>query len=248
MIYKDKVKDQDEEKDVIFGRGISQLIHDIRNPLNIIIGFSSIIQIDESINEEVRVYLKKILQSGMAIEQLLSNIDYFMMDKKDIEETSINIKDEIDLFLKSKVDLISEKQIWFNVENSNLSEDFSIVFSPEIFTRILENLFLFSSKAFRSTNTKEIIVSYNAKGSDFYLLYVDSSDLVNLDGEYFTFNEVLQTKRGLGPKFIEQYVKLYNGTISYNKNRDLQKNLESIGITTDIKNYNGFIIKIPFGN
>ena len=81
-----------EDKEKMFGKAIPQIIHDIRNPLNIIIGFSSILQLDDSINEEVRSYLKNIILSGMHIEQLLSNIDYFMMDTLDLPIVKVNLK------------------------------------------------------------------------------------------------------------------------------------------------------------
>ena len=50
-----------KDKEKIFGKAIPQLIHDIRNPLNIVIGFSSILQIDETINDEIRSYIQNIL-------------------------------------------------------------------------------------------------------------------------------------------------------------------------------------------
>ena len=43
-----------------FGKAMPQIIHDIRNPLNIIIGFSSIMQIDDTISQENAQYLQKI--------------------------------------------------------------------------------------------------------------------------------------------------------------------------------------------
>ena len=52
-----------KDKEKIFGKAIPQLIHDIRNPLNIVIGFSSILQIDETINDEIRSYIQNILYS-----------------------------------------------------------------------------------------------------------------------------------------------------------------------------------------
>jgi len=236
---------ENKDREEIFGKGISQLIHDIRNPLNIIIGFSSIVQIDETVNDEIRTYLKKIFQSGMAIEQLLSNIDYYMMERYDLEETTIDVEEEANIFLKSKADIINEKQVIVNI---NYNDKILIKFSPEIFNRIFENLFLFSSKAFRTSKIKEVIVFFKQIDNFFYMVYVDSSDFVLINGDFFTFNEVLDSKRGLGPKFIERFVNIYNGNIYYLKNRDLNKKLEEFGLSFNVKNYNGFIIKIPTNN
>ena len=70
-----------KDKEKIFGKAIPQLIHDIRNPLNIVIGFSSILQIDETINDEIRSYIQNILYSSFKIEELLSNIDNYFLDE-----------------------------------------------------------------------------------------------------------------------------------------------------------------------
>ena len=100
-----------EDKEKMFGKAIPQIIHDIRNPLNIIIGFSSILQLDDSINEEVRSYLKNIILSGMHIEQLLSNIDYFMMDTLDLPIVKVNLKKEYSIFLSQHIDNINKHVI-----------------------------------------------------------------------------------------------------------------------------------------
>ena len=57
-----------------FGKAMPQIIHDIRNPLNIIIGFSSIMQIDDTISQENAQYLQKIslLPIGITKSSLIS--------------------------------------------------------------------------------------------------------------------------------------------------------------------------------
>ena len=83
--------DTKEDKDKIFGKAIPQIIQDIRNPLNIVIGFSSILQIDETINTEIRSYLHNILYSSFKIEDLLSNIDNYFLDLCRVVKLFINL-------------------------------------------------------------------------------------------------------------------------------------------------------------
>ena len=70
----------DSKYKTLFGDAMPQVVHDIRNPLNIIIGYSSILQMDSSLSEESRQYIQKVYQSGLAIEDLLSDIDFFDLD------------------------------------------------------------------------------------------------------------------------------------------------------------------------
>ncbi|OHD18636.1 MAG: hypothetical protein A2086_17035 [Spirochaetes bacterium GWD1_27_9] len=236
------MNDNNKECDNIFGKAIPQLIHDIRNPLNIIIGFSSIIQIDETVNDEIRTYLKKIFQSGMFIEELLSNIDFYMMEKLDLEETKFNVFQETNNFLKLKNEIIAEKGIIIN-QISDKDKDIDIRFSLELFRRILDNLFLFSQKGFKSSKLKEIQIVYKKEDKNFIIFYSDSSEPVFIEGDYFSFEDVLKTKRGLGPQFIEKYVEDYNGEVYYKTSKNWHAVLEDNNLTSQLNH--GFIIKLP---
>ena len=228
----------DKKNDDVFGKAIPQLIHDIRNPLNIIIGFSSILQIDETVNDEVRNYLKKIYHSGMFIEQLLSNIDYFSMDKKDIEVKTFDINSEIDNFFKSKTEIIADKKIIVNIINKNNIE---IDFSTELLTKILENLFLFSMKGFKSSKNKEIFVIVKSVNNKLILYYSDSSENITINSDYFTFEEVIKAKRSLCPIFIKKYISLFDGDIKYYYLKNWVEKINDIKINTN----HGFIIEMP---
>jgi light-regulated signal transduction histidine kinase (bacteriophytochrome) len=196
----------------IFGKAISQLIHDIRNPLNIIIGFSQMIQIDENINPEIRNYVKKIFQSGMFIEELLTNIDYYVIEKSELEESEISIEDEIVQILSNKTESFAEKKITVDYQ---INENRSFKFSQILFRKVIENLFLFSMKGFKSSHIKKIIFRIMTKPGFFEIYYSDTSEPVDIKTGYFSFDEVLKAKRGLGPTFVEKYLQLYQGSIQY---------------------------------
>lgn len=235
-----KVKENSDFE--IFGKAIPQLIHDIRNPLNIIIGFSSIIQMEESLNDETKNYIKKIYQAGLSIEQMLSNIDIYIMGTDELQKDYFNIKEEIETFINTKNDIISEKNIY--IRNINIP-DLRINFSPELFKRILENIFYFSLKGFRNSKIKEMFIyikKENENNKDILTIYYgDSSDIIPVNGDYFTIEEILNNKRGLGLIFLERFINYTNGSIQYlygNKWEQYSKNL-------NIKTEHGFIIKIP---
>ena len=68
---------ESEDKYSIIGEALPQIIHDIRNSLNAIIGFSSILNMEESLDEETKLYIGSIYDSGNQIEDLLEAIDIF---------------------------------------------------------------------------------------------------------------------------------------------------------------------------
>ena len=128
-----------KDKEKIFGKAIPQLIHDIRNPLNIVIGFSSILQIDETINDEIRSYIQNILYSSFKIEELLSKYPNLYCDisagsghnalKRDLEFTKG--------FLERWQDRILYARDYFDNVHRELLE--SIGISEQIKEKIYEN-------------------------------------------------------------------------------------------------------------
>lgn len=229
-----------EDKEKFFGKAIPQIIHDIRNPLNIIIGFSSILQIDESINDEVRSYIKNIILSGMHIEQLLSNIDYFMMDTLDLPIETVFLKKEFEIFEKQNSDIMNDKQI---ILNSSINEDSIFRLPQGIFMRILDNFFQFSLKGLKSVTNKQIYIDVSLNRTNLTIYYHDTSSPVFIEGDYFTFEEILKGKRSLAPLFIEKLIHEYDGSIAYLYGKKWTGEQDNMKIP--VKTQHGFKICLP---
>lgn len=226
--------------DEIFGKAIGQIIHDIRNSLNIIIGFSSLIQSDENIDNEIKKYFSRILHSGFSIEKLLSCIDDYIMDYIDIISNNIDIVFETKNFFKEQNEIINE----INVKIEYFSEsEISVNTSLDLYKKLLDNLFHFSLKELRNKELKEIQIAFNQKGKELIILYTDSSSPIYIANNYFTFEEILESKRGLSLIFIERYIELLKGSIEYhygNKWHEITSKYSN-----SITYSHGFIIKIP---
>lgn len=232
---------KDEENDKIFGKALPQMIHDIRNPLNIIIGFSSILQIDESIDEEIKSYAKKIYNSGMLIEQLLANIDYFLIEEYEVSNEIISLKEQVENFLEEKKYTIKDKQIYYNFEVVGSDE---IFYSADIISRLLNNLFQFSLKGFKSSRAREInLIINNIDKECLEICYYDSSQHLVIKGEYFTFEEVLKAKRSLSPLFIKRIADNSRGEVFYYFNRGWTTKMEELHIQSDSNH--GYILRLP---
>ncbi len=206
MITKDK-------KEEIFGKAIGQLIHDIRNPLNIIMGFSSILQIDETINDEIRSYIQNILYSSFKIEELLSNIDnYFSDDDESLSIERFSVLHEWNRFLKQQANNINDKEIRIITQ---IEENLEIDFIKEKFSYLLGNLFNFSLKGMKKTTNNEIIIRAEKKEQNIIFYYTDSTSPIFIENDYFSYKEIEICKRGLFPLFIEKIIDEANGNVNY---------------------------------
>lgn len=196
----------------LFGDAVPSLIHDIRNPLNIIMGFSSILQMDDSLDEETKSHISKICFSAKQIENLLANIDFCMIDQLPYKTKSLSISRQIDRFTSAYNNLIKEKGIVFSVE---VHEAETINISEEILTNILLNLMHFSIKGMRSRKEKPVYISSCTSGDKKGLLYCDKSEYFKIEKEFFTFHEILTAKRGLYPLFIKNLAEKCGCTVEY---------------------------------
>lgn len=229
--------------DEIFGKAIGQIIHDIRNSLNIVIGFSSLIQSDEKIDNEIKEYFNKILQTGFSIEKLLSNIDDYNIDYIDKSNSNIDIILETKKYFTEQTEIINEINVKIECLNEN---EITIKTSLEFYRKLLDNLLQFSLKDLRNKEQKEIQIAFNLKGKELVILYSDSSSPIYIADNYFTFEEIIESKRGLNLIFIEKDVKLLNGNIEYyygNKWHEITSKYSN-----KITYSHGFVIKIPINN
>lgn len=222
----------------LFGEAMPQVVHDIRNPLNIIIGYSSILQMDSSLSDEDRQYIQKIYQSGLAIEDLLADIDFFDLDLSEFESERVNIAE----LIRQYVDYYKEtvgSDIYVEMTNLNDIETF---LPPVIFKKLFNNLFGFSNKGFKTSSTsKKIFISLMTDGGSFCILYSDTTMSVSLDGDYWTFDDSVHARRGLFPLFLENAVKSLGGTIRYMQQKSWQDFRGDFAPNTQ----HGFVIDIP---
>lgn len=228
-----------EEREKIFGKAIAQVIHDIRNPLNIVIGYSSILQIDETINDEIRSYIQNILYSGYKIEELISNIDNFVSDEDNQPAERFKILPEWNRFLKQKANEINDKKI--NII-AKIEENIEINFIKENFFYLLNNLFAFSLKGMKKNAANEVLLKIERDEKNIVFYYSDSTSPIFIENNYFTYDEIQSCKRGLYPLFIEKIINDANGSVCYffgKKWNDLTEKF------FDKKTSHGFIFYVP---
>lgn len=228
-----------EEREKIFGKAIPQVIHDIRNPLNIVIGYSSVLQIDETINDEIRSYIQNILYSSFKIEELLSNIDNFFLDEDNQLIENFKILPEWNRFLKQRANEINDREIRIIAQ---IEGDIEISFVKEKFFYLLNNLFAFSLKGMKKNANNEILIRTERNKKNIVFYYTDSTSPIFIEKNYFTYDETQSCKRGLYPLFIEKIINDANGDINYFFGKKWNNLTEKF---FDKKTSHGFIFYVP---
>ncbi len=227
-----------EEYLELFGKAMPQIIHDIRNPLNIIIGFSSLMEMDTTLNEENREFVEKIKKSGMMIENMLSNIDFFDLDISDVEFDTVEISDILQEMTKNSY-LLNLQDVTIE---KNPIDNFSTYTSPLLMSKIFNCLLGFTSKGFKTTVVeKKIYVGLLKYDTYFNLLYSDTSNSALIDSDYFTFETSISARRGVYPIFLQNFVKMLDGSVQYLQQKQWFDTKNSFAPNTE----HGFVIKLP---
>jgi len=192
-------------------------------------------QLDEGLSKDVVDYVERIHKSGMVIEQMLSDIDYYLMDDVELEELEFDLTDLLNDFFTDKNDA-NDKKFNFTITST---EKLKPTMSKEIFKRVLNNLYNFSKKGLKTTKNRQIDFFYKPEGNKIYLIYSDTSEPIYIQEDFFNFEEILKAKRGLGLLFVERYVEIYNGNIKYLHSKKWNEIIGKLGFKTE--NKHGFI-------
>ncbi|MBE7009014.1 MAG: amino acid permease [Ruminococcaceae bacterium] len=121
---------------------LSNMSHDIRTPMNAIIGYTTVAQREGCTPEEMREYLAKIEASGQHLLALINDIlemSRIESGKMDLEPMAIDLKKTLDEACEMFASQMSAKNIAFTVEASQIENDF-VCCDKNRLSRVLLNL------------------------------------------------------------------------------------------------------------
>lgn len=217
-----------DKKDQVLNTLFSNLGHEMRTPLNGIMGFSEVLKMEGYSKQEMEYYTDIIVESS----EMLVSIVKDAMDISKIESgrfltfpESFDLNDIIyDVFAKYK-DSAEEKGLQLFVGNM-ISEEFIITSSPDALSRILSKLI---DNAIKFTKKGWIKISYQEIGDEIEFCIEDTgigiakSIQSNLFTR-FTHIEVSNSRKvsgtGLDLTLCNGLVKLLGGKIEYFPKRE----------------------------
>ena len=202
----------------------SALSHDMRTPLNAIIGLTNLIEADLKDSTKVLDYMDKIKVSG---NQLLSLIDNFLdYTKETYDNTNDNVEFKLREYLDSVLDIYNilasrDKKHFhtaYHITNNNLIGDTAKLY------RIVNNLIMNSFKYTKHGDSVslEVIELQNQGSPKYQFIFKDTG--IGMSKEFIEkiFSPYQREKRfetkestgvGLGMAIVENYVRLLNGEI-----------------------------------
>lgn len=152
---------------------LSSVSHDIRTPLNAIIGYTKLAKRDEMSLEEAKTYLSKIERSGLQLQELIDDI----LEMSRIESGKITVNEEPEDILSIMDDVrdifsvqMKEKNMAFSVDASSVENRFTVC-DRTLIGRVLLNLVSNSYKYTEEGGRIKVTLSEKPSKSDEKAIY-----------------------------------------------------------------------------
>lgn len=223
-----EAKEEAEKSDQLKTAFLTNMSHEIRSPLNIIMGYIQMLEESAHTAEEKSMYIRSIKHSS---DQLLKIIDNILLIAK-IETGQIepvmktfNLKDLAEHLYEDYYPVALEKGISFYYRKGNESEDILIYSDFEKIKQILEEML---DNAFKFTKQGEVSFGFS-KDSDNIQFYVkDTGTGIQEEHQHEVFENFFQVDgsntreyegTGLGLSITKALVELLGGHIWFNSGK-----------------------------
>lgn len=201
---------------------LTNITHDLKTPLNSILGLSDLLITDKSISAGQKEKMVVILRNSKKLLYLINNILEFSKTesgKLEVKNKEFNLKEYILTIQNYIYPQAVEKNIEMRIDMVGIYD--CVVFTdPDILEQIIINIL---SNAVKYTDKGEVELSINLKSSDLVIHIKDSGIGIPENEKIKIFNEYqrgidnipMKTKgTGLGLAICQKYIQLLNGNIS----------------------------------
>lgn len=208
---------------------ISSLAHELKNPLNSIIGFSEILQGKNISEDEKFSYLKHINSSGQDLLHLLNDlIDLSKIEANilDIHFSTIYLNNELHDIEKNYIDKVYNirgDNVKIEIDIGNDDPKFTLLTDILRFTQVFNNLI---DNAIKYTESGTITIGYQLKSNKRIKFFVrdtgigmNEEELENIFEEYELAHQkmkVTKAGKGIGLAISKKLTHLLKGEIGAN--------------------------------
>ncbi len=226
------------EKMSIIGKLSSEFAHEIRNPLNIIVGYSEMLNYKKDLNSEILKEYSRIINKQVdKINNLITNLLLFVRDD-DLKSEKTEIISFINEFIKeqNKYGIISNENIILNLETKE--EKIEMDIDKIKMRHVLGNLLINSVEAINEISREKgiIIIKIEKTGDSVQIYFYDNGcgiETTNYDDLFEPFKTSTIYGIGFGLAIIQKFIKSHNGRID---------------VRSEPGNYTEFIITLPVIN
>ncbi len=229
-----KIADVEKTKAEAKSVFLSSISHDIRTPLNGILGMLTIIKGHKNVPEETRIALKKVEDSAKYLENLTNDV----LDLNEIENGKVQLdEDNISLnkFINKLTNLVQnmadDRQIKFSVDLENIEHD-RVCVSRVHLQRVLVNLLTNAIKYnYRGGWVKLMVEEKEFDGVKSNYIFTVKDNGIGMSAEFQKnmFNSFEQeisgarskhTGHGLGLPIVKKLVDIMGGTIEVESEKE----------------------------
>lgn len=208
---------------------LSRMSHDIRTPMNVIMGFTNIALQHINEPEKLRNYLVKIQKSGFNLQQLIDNVlDISRIESGNMKLASqpVNISDLFDFYKQTMVSNDIEKHLSFDCVKHDIEHNILLgdrLRIGQIYSNLLSNAVKYTPDG--GTVHFEVYEEKLPEADKVRLVSIVSDTGIGMTPEfmkdmYSEFSRAVDTRvnrvrgSGLGLSIVKKLVDLMGGTIS----------------------------------
>jgi signal transduction histidine kinase len=217
-------KSKAEESDKLKSAFLANISHEVRTPLNAILGFSELLK-DSVLNDQKRhVFLNQVIENGENLLRLMNNIidvSFIESDQAIADKTSFSVITLLEELQYQNTLLINSKiNIQFSIDNKTRPEDDYVVQDRRKTFQILNHLV---DNAFKFTVKGKIILTVEKDSDDLIFSLSDTGIGIPANMHSNIFHKFRQVEEGynrffggsgIGLFIANEYTKIIGGTLN----------------------------------
>lgn len=206
---------------------ISTVSHDLKTPLNAILGYSELVE-NTSLSEKQKHYIKQISSSSNFVGKLVDDLlDFSKLEagKLTLEQVPFSLENIINQASKTLKDLHSQKKVKLNVSIDETIKDVIYIGDPlrvrQIVNNLAGNAFKFTEEGSINIKVEELKTKENV--STLRIAVIDTGIGISEEKQQLIFKEFTQAEEytahkfggyGLGLAISKKLAQLLNGALS----------------------------------
>ncbi|MBN8704848.1 MAG: HAMP domain-containing histidine kinase [Bacteroidetes bacterium] len=206
------------------------MVHELRNPITSIIGFSDIMLDDGGLDEERTKYIDIIRKSGEKLSALINrflDVQRLESGKIDIQFSQVNLKATVEDLVMNFIPQLEEKELKVNLSVGN--EIPFVEASPELMSEAVQNLLSNAIKYGDPGRTIDIKLIAQPNAVTFSITDhgygIPASEQSRLFTKFFRVksNEKAykQVGTGLGLAYVKEIISRHNGNITLESSKEI---------------------------
>lgn len=223
-----KAKEAAENADRVKSAFMSNMSHEVRTPMNAIVGFSELLRDADISDEQKNQYIESIQKAGFHLVDLITNIvdaSDLHVHQTELVNSSFNLNDlfdELKVEAESMLENYSNRNTNVNVIKPLERDESFIITDYGKLSRVIYHLI---QNAVKNTHEGFIEIGYNIIEGDKIRIYVRDTGIgipenrqPHIFEAFSKSNESLEPSEGagLGLNIVKGFVELMEGDITFN--------------------------------